>query len=360
MINRVRLALFLFIFLLPLAGIAIYELRFASDRYHSDSTIIITDQRVTAPSLDLSAIGLPAQGGAKDALVVTEFMGSIDMLQYLDAKLHLREHYSDSRIDWWTRLPTGDSLEDFHGYMSQYMTVAYDIDSEIIRLHVEAFDRDYARAIVNAILERSQVLIDRLNEKVATEQTKFFEQQLLKTEQRLRDVRSEMLKFQNENRLMSTEAQATLVGSNIADLEKALLAKQGELNIRLQELNEGSPQIQVLRGEIESIRSQLNQEKDRLSGGSSAAVAGLDSKFREIQFNVEFAGNIYKSNLAQLEQARVDAVQRLKYLVVVTPPTLADASIFPNHGFIIGTAAMILMMVFFILSLIIAIIREHA
>lgn len=56
----------------------------------------------------------------------------------------------------------------------------------------------------------------------------------------------------------------------------------------------------------------------------------------------------------------MNAAQRLKYLVVVTQPTVADDSLYPNRGFIIGTAAMVLFMVFFILSLIVAIVREHA
>lgn len=211
-----------------------------------------------------------------------------------------------------------------------------------------------------AILERSQEFVDRLNDKVATGQTEFFEGKLVETERRLRAAKSELLKFQTQYRLINTEAEAGLVTSNIAELEKLLLSKRGEVETRLQVLSANSPTIQVLNNEIATLEAQLEKEKDRLSGGSSAAVNELDAKFREIQFNIEFIANVYKSNLAQLEQARVNAVQRLKYLVVVTQPSVADASLYPNRGFIIGTAAMVLFMIFFIMSLVVAIIREHA
>ena len=89
-------------------------------------------------------------------------------------------------------------------------------------------------------------------------------------------------------------------------------------------------------------------------------MSELDAQFREIQFNLEFVTNIYKSNMAQLEQARLQAVQRLKYLVVVTTPSLADASLYPDRPYIIGTAVIVLLMIFFVVSLLAAIIREHA
>jgi capsular polysaccharide transport system permease protein len=53
-------------------------------------------------------------------------------------------------------------------------------------------------------------------------------------------------------------------------------------------------------------------------------------------------------------------VQRLKYLVIVTTPSLADASLFPDRTYNIGTAAMLLLILYFVVSLIVAIIREHA
>jgi capsule polysaccharide export protein KpsE/RkpR len=44
----------------------------------------------------------------------------------------------------------------------------------------------------------------------------------------------------------------------------------------------------------------------------------------------------------------------------VTTATIADESLYPNRPYVIGTAAMVLIMVFFIVSLLVAIIREHS
>ena len=53
-------------------------------------------------------------------------------------------------------------------------------------------------------------------------------------------------------------------------------------------------------------------------------------------------------------------MKRLKYLVIVTTPSLADASLYPDRPYNIGTAALLLMMIYFVVSLLAAIVREHA
>lgn len=355
-----RTASFFLFFLIPLAAVTIYELAYASDRYHSTSVVTITAGTSAVPTLDLSMLGLPSTADSKDGLTLIAFASSIDMLQYLDDKLRLRKHYSNPAVDWLSRLPGNASLEDFHDYMSSTISVLQDRESHLITIEVQAFNRELARDIVNAILERSQTFVDKVNARVTDEQTKFFEKQLLLSESRLKEVKEQLLKFQRDNKLFNTDVEATMVNTNIAALEKVLIEKQGELTVSLVSLNENSPVIQVLRSQIDTIKKQLTTEKERLSGGSSGAVSELDAQYREIQFNLEFVGNLYKSNMTQLEQARIEAIQRLKYLIVVTQPSLADASLYPDRPYVIGTAAILLLMVYFVLSLLIAIIREHA
>ena len=355
-----RTVAFLVLFVLPLAAVTIYELAYASDRYHSNAVITITAGASAVPTLDLSMLGLPSTADSKDGLTLMAFASSLDMLQYLDDKLHLRKHYSDPNVDWLSRLSDNASLEDFHEYMATVISVVQDRESHLITFEVQAFSRELARDIVNAILERSQTFVDKVNSKVTEEQTKFFEKQLLGSESRLKDVKEQLLKFQREHRLFNTDVEATMVNTNIAALEKVLIEKQGELTVSLNSLNENSPVVQVLRSQIDTIKKQLITEKDRLSGGSSGAVSELDAEYREIQFNLEFVGNLYKSNMTQLEQARIEAIQRLKYLIVVTQPSLADASLYPDRPYVIGTAAILLLMIYFVVSLLIAIIREHA
>ena len=108
------------------------------------------------------------------------------MLQYLDTNLQLRQHYSDPRIDWWSRLPAEASLEDFHTHMASFIVVEYDITTRLVNIHIQAFSREYAHKLLTTILERSQTFVDHLNSRITVEQTKFFETQLKQTRVRAR------------------------------------------------------------------------------------------------------------------------------------------------------------------------------
>lgn len=356
-----RFILFVLIVVLPLGFFAYYELHIASDRFHSDSSISITEDKKSIPTLDLSAIGIPSASGNSDAMTVIEFATSPEMVEYLDQKLQLAKHYSDESLDWWSRLPRHASREDFYDYMSGMISITYDQVSHLIKIQVQAFSREFAQSVVLALLERSQTFVDRLNSKMTEEKIKFLETQLSATNMRLADAKNEMLTFQKENGLFSVETEANLINAGIASLNSELLSKQGQLEVSLRELDESAPAIKQLRAEIETLQKQINSEKDRLSIGSrGSAVSDLSSRFGEIQANVTFLENIYRANLAQLEAARVEAAQRLKYLIVVTSPTLADSSLYPARAYNIGTAAIVLLMLYFIISLMVAIIREHA
>lgn len=356
-----RSILFFMIFILPLGLFSYYQLRIATDRYHSDSAISITQDSNSAPTLDLSIIGLPAVADDRDALTLVTFINSLDMLQDLESTMQLRAHYSDPKIDWMSRLPAEASLEDFHKYMLGYIVAEYDITTHLVNIHIQSFTREYAQKLLMTILDRSQVFVDRLNSRITVEQTKFFETQLKQSEDRVREAKSQLLAFQREHGLLTTDSEALMINNTIAQLTATLIGKQGELEVKRRDLNDNSPAVQILKAEIETLTKQIAAEKDKLSVRSDgSAVSELASQFAEIQFNLEFVSTIYKSNLGQLERARMEAIQRLKYLIVVTNPTIADASLYPNRAYNIGTALLILLAVFFVLSLLTAIVREHA
>lgn len=152
-----------------------------------------------------------------------------------------------------------------------------------------------------------------------------------------------------------------MITASLGTLNGLLISKEGEMQVKRRELNENSPVVQQLKAEIDTINKQIDEEKQRLAGGETGSpVSELAAQFREIQFNLEFVETIYKSNLGQLERARVEAVQRLKYLIVVTTPSIADASMYPDRPYNIGTALLIMLMIYFIISLIAAVVREHA
>ena len=189
----------------------------------------------------------------------------------------------------------------------------------------------------------------------------FFDDEIVKSEKRLRDAKDRLVNFQRKNKLLTTESQSEMLVATIGALEQVLATKRSELDARLRVLDASAPQLQTLQLEIKALESQIDREKQRFAGSSTdVSLSELDAEFREIQLSLEFNTNIYKANLNALEQARLEAARRLKFLLVVTQPSLADESEYPNRLYIVATWAIVLLLVNFIVSLIVAIIREHA
>jgi capsular polysaccharide transport system permease protein len=355
--NRI---LFLVLFLIPLLVITFYELALASNRYLSETSILISQESSGSTTFDVSFLGLPSSADDKDALAMVEFITSRDMLYYLDDKLHLRDHYSASRVDWWARLSNTASFEQFHDYMAGWLTVSYDTTAKLIRLQLQTFDQDYSKAVLEAILAKSQEFIDHLNAKVTAEQTRFFDDKMVESEARLKQAKQALLTFQRANRLLTTEAESSLVLQNIQALETLLAKEKSEVDAASKTLTDNAPRLQQMKQDIASLQNQISTEKERLSGVSTSSISELDAQYRDIQLNLEFVTTMYKSNLSQLEQARIEAARRVKFLVVVAAPSIADESQYPSRPYVIITAAIIFLALYFVGALVVSILREHS
>lgn len=352
--------LFLAVFVLPLLVYSVYLIFIASERYESLASATITEEKAAATSVDLSLLGITSAAADKDSLILKEFIESKDMLVFLDERLRIKEHVSQPTIDFYSRLSPDATIEEFHEYYLWLVNVDYDLTSKLIRFSVQGFDEDFANALLNLIVERSQQFIDRINEQITREQMRFFDREIADSESRLKQAKDALITFQRENRLMTTEGESATVMATIQTLEQGLAQKRSDLNARLQVLDRTAPQLQTLQMEIVALESQIASAKDRLAGASDTSISELDAQFREIQLNLEFVTNIYKSNLTALEQARLEAARRLKFLIVVAQPSVPERAEYPNRAYLIATAAVILMILFFVTSLTMAIIREHS
>ena len=352
--------LFLIVFVLPLLLFSAYLLFIASDRYESLASATITEEKPATASIDLTMLGVTNAASDKDSLILKEFIESKDMLVFLDQRLRIKEHVTDPSIDFYSRLDPDATLEEFHEYYLWLVSVNYDTTSKLIRFGVQGFDGEFAHTLLKLIVERSQQFIDRINEQITREQLRFFDREIADSEARLKLAKEALIAFQRENRLMTTEGESATVMATIQTLEQGLAQKQSDLSARLQVLDRSAPQLQTLQLEITALESQIASAKERLAGASDTSISELDAQFREIQLNLEFVTNIYKSNLNALEQARLEAARRLKFLIVVSQPSVPERAEYPRRAYLMVTVGVVLMILFFVVSLTMAIIREHS
>lgn len=351
----------LFIYL-PISAAIMYWGALASDRFVSESKFVI--QNAASEKLakfDVSSI-ISGGGGISnhDSYMVHEYILSWDMLSTLDQRLGLRKHFSSEKIDPISRLPLDASREDFLEYYRKRVRVDFDDASSITTVSAQAFDPAMAQRIVKLIIAESERFTNRVGHQAAREQVNFIAGELQRAQAKVEKEKKRIIEFQNRNKVLSPEIDTKSISSLVASLNAELALKTAKRNSLATYLKSSSPELKQLDAEIASIKHQIRTEKSKMTGsGNKTALNHLDADFQELQMGLEFGSNLYRSTLASLETARIDASRKLKHLVLLEQAFLPETAEYPRRAYNIITFTILTLMVYWIGKLAVATIRDH-
>lgn len=352
--------LFFLVFIVPVSFVSFYYIAVAQDRYESLSTVYITEEASQSSPFDLTLLGITNTGSARDILVLKSFIESSQMLELLDKDLGLKQHFANPDLDFFSKLAEDASKEEFLQYYLSRVIITFDDEAQLLRLSAQSFTPAYSKIILHKILAHSQIFIDKLNENISFSQLNFFENEVKKSEDHLTLEKTKLRAFQKKYKILSTNIATQTIVTTITTLESQLAAKRSELSSRLSVLSEQAPAIRRLRSDVSALTKQLALENARLTSENGGSLSEIDSKFQDIKLLIEYKTLRYKANLDAFEKAKVEAARRLRFLTIVAQPTLADEALFPNRVYIIVTTGIVALLIYFILSITVATIREHA
>lgn len=346
---------------IPWALFLIYQTLIASPRYVSESQIIV-EQPDSMATMDtgmalLSGLGVKPTG--TDAELVKAFIYSADLINYLDEKLNLKEHYSSSDADFISRLGSQSSKEEFHAYFEKHVEVSVDQKSQVIDLKVQGFSPEFAQSLNELIVERAEWYINQIGNKLASEQLKFIQKEHELVEQRIRTTKKKLLEFQSKYGLLDPEAEGMAIQKIAYSIESLIAQRQAELKALKTVMSETSPQVTSIKNEINALEEQLLSERNRLTDTDDGeSVSEILSKFVDFKVDMELALKAYVSSQVSLEKSRVEAYRQIKYLVIVESPTLAEDNAYPTIWYNLALLAVVLLMLFGIGKIIYSTIHE--
>ena len=352
---------FWFVFLLCMLG-AVYWGIIASDRYISESHIVIQQTQMPATqTMDLSSIlgGTPAPNRA-DQMLLRDYLLSIDMLEKLDKKLSLREHYSDRRRDPISRMWDKDlSTEWFYWYYLLRATVEFDEYAGVLVIRAQAFTPEQAHAITSLLVEEGERYMNDMAHRLAQQQVAFIEKQVEQVYERVMRARMAVVAYQNERNLVSPEGTAEYFSGIVNSLEGQLASLDTQRNAALGYLNPESPTVTDFDLQIAAVKKQISKEQARLTSSNRRTLNRSVEEFQRLKLNAEFAQEVYKTALASLEQARVDAGRTIKMVSVIQSPTHPQYPLAPRRIYNTVVFVLVTLIIFGIASLMRAIVRDH-
>jgi capsular polysaccharide transport system permease protein len=324
----------LFVGLPTILGILYYGL-IASDIYVSQSRFVIKSpgqkgmQTTTLASL-IQTTGFSS--GKDQTQEVLEYVRSRDALRDLDRRIDVRARYSAQNVDFLSRFPTpfrDASFENLFRYYRSMVLADIDAESGMAVLEVRAFRPDDAYLINARLLDLSEGLVNRLNNRAEIRAIAEAERRVERAQNRFRDARLQLGSFRDRERIIDPTKQAAAV----LEISSELVAEQAALMSQLSLMTRSTPRhpaIPALRSRIAAIGQQIAAQNNRAVGGSNDIASTL-GRYQQLELEQEFSTQALTAASASLEQARTESQKQQFYLERVVEPNRPDLPLLPNR-----------------------------
>lgn len=335
---------------------------YASGRYVSEAVFFVqnTDTAGAGDTGDILSMFSGNAGNKTDQLVLREYLLSVDMLKKADKKLHLREHYSDPKNDFFSRMWFKNiETEWFYRYFMNRVGVYYDEFSGVVRLRAEAFDSGTAYQLASFLVSEGESFMNRVSHEIADEQVVFLEKQVDLARQELLKANQNLLSFQNRKNLSSPTAEVEGYQKLILDLEK----QKSELTIRINSLPPalagGNQLALTLKNNLEAVETQLSRVRGLLTSNGSTALNELVEQEQLYKMDVEFKKEIYSSALTGLVKGQMNAARLIKHVSVIQAPSKPEYAMKPDRIYCFFATWITLLLVMGMFQLLKAVILDH-
>lgn len=346
---------------LPTMLASIYYGGLVQPRYESVTTFTIqsADGTPGTSALQLLVANVPGTAG-RDVMLVQEYAQSRDMLALLMREHGWAEHYSDPEVDWFSRLPADAPFEDQYEFYLDHLRLEHDSASGVLTLSVQAFSREKAEQLGQAILDASEQMVNELSERARNDRIELSQTEVRRAEQRLSKARQDLRELQAQRGDLDPTRSAASLLEVRSRLEGELAIARAELSTLSATLQSDAPPVLEQRRRVAALQRQIDEQNRRLSGAEGQGLGEAIASFEPVVIEKEFAQRAYESALTSLELARVDAARQHRYLVRIAGPSRPESPAYPRFWYAVLTVLALSFALLGIGTLLIASIREHA
>jgi capsular polysaccharide transport system permease protein len=351
---------FMFLFLIPFLLSSSYVLLVQTELYESSSTILIKDLTPTASSSNLLSALMPtSSSNLQESMLLQKYLYSMEMFIAIDKKFALKKHYKSSELDFLQRLYSFSSTEDLLSLYKKHLIVMYDELSNTLEIDFLHTDPKIAQKILNYIVAEAEEKLNMYEKENGSELLKFIEEQENQNKRLLVTSIEKLMAYQNSHATIDPSVDIQAKSSILAQLEGTLVQKEMEYAKLKQYMSDESIELKTIRGEIKSLKGKLRDVRSKLAGSEKNELNSNLFAFETLKAEVELNKERYKQTLIQKDMAMIQSTQNAKNLIIITQPTLSDEYLQPNKLKSFITLLLVLLMVYGIVSMIQAIIKDH-
>lgn len=337
-----------------LAGI--YYGFIATPLYVSEARFAIRSQEVAAPTGLLAGL-VGSNTGLSDISAASDYIQSQDMLAILEQKHHLRELYSQPRIDPFNWMDRNASAESFRHFYNRKVVVKLDREASTVIVEVKSFTPDSAQAIARSVLDLSESFTNDLTQRMRAETLSSAQTELATATEEAEAARAAVAAFRGSRSDLDPLASGARLVESVAALEASAAGLRGELAGLLTYSRADAPAVRQLRARIAATEQQIAAA--RTQQGPTEGLPQEVTRFETLQLERTHAETKLAAAETAFGQARATAQQREKFVTRIVNPNLPQSPTSPNRLLEFITIMIFAVAGYALVSLTLAAVRDH-
>ncbi len=292
-------------------------------RYVVSSSVIVRKTSASQnPSLSFASfIGGGNQQSLEDARFLEVYVKSPQVLEELEKEFNFKRAFKKEGLDVFSGINFQSNREEKYKFFMKQINIKLNPNSGVIELKTYAFKPEDALKINQFLLNQSENFVNSLNQEIFKRQLDFGEEQIKKTKKKLDDEVEKLERFQSNYKMLNIEYESQSTLNMIAGLESKLV----DLQIKLSDaervfIDKNSPEIIYLTDQVNTLRKQIENERSKLVSVKGKALNKRLAEINEIESNISFLKEIYKTTLATSERNKIDSSQQQRFLAILSKP----------------------------------------
>lgn len=280
-----------------------------------------------------SSLNFAFTASGQNAYIVTSYIRSRAIVDDLSAKLNLREIFRRPEADFWARLRSDASIDELTDYWNSMVVAYVDTISGIVVVKLRAFRRDDAVTLGKAVIDASEMLVNRISERARRDATAMSEKDVRRAYAAVQSALAELHEFRDKAGMIAPDQATSDIGKLLIPLMTEKIRLESDLFVAAREMNEDAPTIRVLKNQLETVGQQISALKAKLTSVESdgRTVAAALAKFEELDIQRQLTEKLYALAQADLDRAQMRANRQTLYLSVFVPPSLPEESRYPRR-----------------------------
>jgi capsular polysaccharide transport system permease protein len=295
-----------------------------------------------------------------DAAVTKEYLLSRDALHSINTGEAYRKANTSSNIgvfDRFNPLGTNDSFEALYKYYLSHVKVESNGAGSVITLNVSGYSPEDAQKVNARLLDVAEASVNRMSDRGHSDTIRLTTNQVEAAKSRAYAAANALSHYRNAAHILDPEKQALLQSQMVTKLQDDLIATKTQI-YTIKSSAPHNPQLPSLQAREAGLAAEIAHQLQTISGGNTSLASSLVT-YQRLTLESQIADKQLASALQSLQEAQDEALRKRAYLERITSPSLSDYPAGPRRLTGIAEIFALGMVVWAVLSMLFAGVREH-